>query len=290
MKIPNALAIVALWMAAANMAHAADAGEGIRLYAVDCGTLSFKDMSMFSDTGKYDGKTGSIIDPCFVIRHPSGVLVWDTGLGDSLAGKQVPANADGVTLHVREKLVDQLAKINLKPADVTFVAFSHFHLDHTGNANLFGSATWILNEAELAWALGKPTPPVVGVDSISGYRTAKTRLISGDYDVFGDGTVRILKAPGHTPGHQVLLLKLAHAGPVLLSGDLYHMRSDRPAPGSNDPQVMTTNIDRAESLASSKPHREHSQEHESTLGDSTRSRRFRRFAEIPGLSGLMTAA
>jgi N-acyl homoserine lactone hydrolase len=227
-----------------------DSVSNVRLYAFDCGRIDFKDMSMFSDTGDYDGKSGSLVDPCFLVRHPKGILLWDTGLGDALVGRNDPANDAGVSVHVNTRLVDQLKSIGIVPSGVTYVAFSHFHLDHTGNANAFVASTWILNRAELDWALGAPTPPVVDLKSFTAYKTVSTQMISGDYDVFHDGTVRILQAPGHTPGHQVLLLKLAKSGVVLLSGDLYHQRSDRPRAGEPSGRVMTVNTNRAESLAS----------------------------------------
>jgi N-acyl homoserine lactone hydrolase len=251
-KTPASLFIVALlWSAIPVTAAAAvDAVSSVRLYAFDCGRIEFQDMALFSDTGEYDGKSGSLVDPCYLIRHPKGILLWDTGLGDALFGRNDPANDAGVSLKVRARLLDQLAGIGIAPSDVTYVAFSHFHLDHTGNANAFIAATWILSQAELDWALAPVTPPVVDLKSFSAYRTVATRMISGDFDVFHDGTVRILKAPGHTPGHQVLLLKLAKSGPVLLSGDLYHMRSDRPAAGGKPARIMPINTNRAESLAS----------------------------------------
>jgi N-acyl homoserine lactone hydrolase len=226
-------------------------GKEIRLYAIDCGSLTFKDMSMFSDTGHYDGKkNGSMVDPCFLLQHPAGFFLWDTGLGDALVGHDPPVNEAGVGLHVQKTLVAQLAQIGVRPADIKVLAFSHFHVDHTGNANLFTAATWLINEEELKWALAKPTPPVVVPESFNAYKNVQTRMISGDYDVFGDGTIRILRTPGHTPGHQVLLVKLAHTGPVLLSGDLYHLASDRPRAADGAGQVMTVNVDRAQTLAS----------------------------------------
>ncbi len=149
-------------------------------------------------------------------------------MGDKMAeagAKGLDDPASGAHIVVASTLVDQLKVIGLAPADVTHVAFSHFHFDHTGNANLFGSATWILNKAELAWAQTNPGP-FVNMDTISAYKTAKTQMIDGDYDVFGDGSVRILKTPGHTPGHQSLEVKLKKSV-VLLSGDLYHQQQSR---------------------------------------------------------------
>jgi glyoxylase-like metal-dependent hydrolase (beta-lactamase superfamily II) len=223
----------------------------LRLYVMDCGSMTITDMGLFSDTGKYDGQSGLLVDPCFVIRHPKGILLWDTGLGDALVGHDVPPNADGVALHVERSLMEQLQQAGIAAADIKFLAFSHFHVDHTGNANAFSAATWILNRAEMDWALGTPTPPIVVPATFSAYHGAHTLIIDGDHDVFGDGLVRILKTPGHTPGHQVLLVKLAKAGPVLLSGDLYHLRADRPTgPGAAGAQVMLVNVNRADTLAS----------------------------------------
>lgn len=124
------------------------------------------------------------------------------------------------------------------------MAFSHCHFDHTGNANLFASSTWIINKAELAWALGDPPPFAVDPSSFSEYKSAKTQMLNNDYDVFGDGSVRILKAPGHSPGHQVLQINLKKSGTVILSGDLYHLRDSRHR------RVPSFNHERGETLGS----------------------------------------
>lgn len=215
---------------------------GIRLYTLDCGHLEFKDQSFFSDTGEYDGKSTAIAVPCFVIRHPRGTLVWDTGLSPAFPRG---VNAAGVSGGFEGSVEKDLAQIGLRPADVDYLAFSHLHSDHTGNANLFKSATWILNRAELEWALAGASGSPVDVATFSAYKSAKTRLIDGDHDVFGDGSVRILKTPGHTPGHQVLVLRLQKAGTVILAGDLYHFRADRAGK-----LIPLFNTDRAQTLAS----------------------------------------
>ncbi len=253
MRTTARLSLVLTALALAWACPRADALEpvsGIRLYVLDCGSMAIRNMGLFSDTGAYEGRPGTIVDPCFLIRHPKGTLLWDTGLSDSLVGQDVPANSDGVALHVERRLLDQLADLGVAPSDVTYLAFSHLHIDHTGNANAFTAAMWILNQVELDWAVGTPTPPIVDPASFSAFRAVRTITISGDYDVFGDGRVRILKTPGHTPGHQVLLLKLPKSGALLLSGDLYHLRSDRPAHPGASAQMMPFNTNRAETLAS----------------------------------------
>jgi N-acyl homoserine lactone hydrolase len=240
-KLPALLFMVA-WLVCARSTASAD----LKLYALDCGHATFQDMAQFSDTGDYDGKSGDIADPCFLIRHPKGILLWDTGLGDKFAANIGGIDlAPGVHLTVPVTLLGQLKSLGLTPKDVNYVAFSHLHWDHTGNANEFPGSTWIVNSRELAAALVTPPPDGIDPATFSAYKSAKTQLISGDYDVFGDGAVRILAAPGHTAGHQVLELKLHKSGTVVLSGDLYHLRANR-----EFMRVPSGNTSRAETLAS----------------------------------------
>lgn len=230
----------------ATLAHGAGAPPDIRLYTLDCGHLAFRDMGMFDDSGALDGKHGEMSAPCFLIVHPKGILLWDTGLGDAVAEHPDGVElAPGIRATVPVTLASQLARLGLKPTDIDYLAFSHWHEDHTGNANLFGKAIWILQRKELAAATGHAPPPFESLAPVSAWRYARKRIIDGDADVFGDGTVRLLLMPGHTPGHQVLELKLRHAGTVLLSGDLYHSRENRELR-----RVPRINTDRAATLAS----------------------------------------
>jgi glyoxylase-like metal-dependent hydrolase (beta-lactamase superfamily II) len=218
----------------------------LRLYTFDCGHAVFKDMGGFSDAGEYDGKAGEIAVPCFLIRHPKGDLLWDAGLGDHYNyPKEGSEAAPGVQVTVPLTLLAQLKSLDLTPKNVNFIAFSHLHWDHTGNANEFPDSVWILNKTELAAGLTLPPPGGVLPETWSAYKNAKNETIDGDYDVFGDGTVMILRAPGHTPGHQVLKLKLQKTGTVILSGDLYHLRANR-----QFRRVPVYNVNRADTLAS----------------------------------------
>lgn len=235
-----------LLLAFATLAQARDGAPRIRLYVLDCGHLELSDLRMFDDSGASDGKPGAMSVPCFLIRHPKGDLLWDTGLGDALAGSPHGKElAPGIRATVRVRLADQLRALGLAPSDIDFLAFSHWHEDHTGNANLFGGATWILQRRELAAATGRAPPPFESLAPVSAWRTARKRIIDGDADVFGDGSVRILSMPGHTPGHQVLELHLRQAGTLLLAGDLYHSRDNR-----RFRRVPRVNVDRAQTLDS----------------------------------------
>ena len=226
-------------------ARAASVVANVRLYAIDCGRIRVSDMGAFADTGELDGKPASVVASCFLIRHPKGTLLWDTGLSDKLAENRGGVENGIFKLSVTKGLIDQLKTIGITPREVTYLAFSHLHFDHTGNANAFDASTWILNKDEIAWAEATPTPLGVDPESFAAGRTAKTQMIDGDYDVFGDGSVRILKTPGHTPGHGVLEIKLRKSGVVILSGDLYHSRANR-----RFRRVPRINVGRADTLAS----------------------------------------
>jgi N-acyl homoserine lactone hydrolase len=226
--------------------------DRIRLYTLDCGRIELSDVGFFTDSGKPTGKPQTLADPCFLIRHPRGTLLWDTGLKESIAqSKEGVANPVGREF-VDASLREQLKALSLQPADITFVGFSHLHADHAGNANVFTSSTWLLNRRELEGALKTPTPLGVDPTTFSEYRNVKTRLLDADEDVFGDGRVRILQTPGHTPGHQSLTVRLERAGTVILSGDLSHTRDNwqnHVVPSFNDSRERTlASIGRIEAL------------------------------------------
>jgi N-acyl homoserine lactone hydrolase len=104
----------------------------VRLYAIECGHMDVLDMGVFADTGEYDGKSGPLAVTCYLIRHPMGTLLWDTGLSDKLAENKDGGAVGPFKLSVKTPLIDQLKTIGVTPADVTYLAFSHFHFDHTG--------------------------------------------------------------------------------------------------------------------------------------------------------------
>jgi len=209
----------------------------VRIYVLDGGHIEFDNMAPFADTGEMDGKKGDLSDMCVLVKDPQGWLLWDTGVQ--------PKKYTGYEFTVTNTLPSQLAEIGLKPEDINYLAFSHFHSDHTGNANLFAKSTWILQNKEWQWATSQPTPFGVDPTTFSQSDQVKKRIINGDYDVFGDGKVRILFAPGHTPGHQVLLVKLDSGKHWIFAGDLYHQAISR-----QKKLVPMFNTSRAETLAS----------------------------------------
>ncbi len=201
-------------------ANSALSADNIKLYALNCGSYDVADMKDLSDTGVYDGQKLEMANPCFLIRHPKGDLLWETGHVDSLADK---ANGEvGGVWHskLKTKLVVQLAQLNIKPQDIEYLSLSHVHPDHAGNANKFASSTFIVNELEHNFMFSEPAKSNFGV-YYSALEKAKTIIFNGEYDVFDDGAVVIKSMPGHTPGSSVLLVRLNNAGNLLLSGDLY---------------------------------------------------------------------
>ena len=226
----------------------AEAGK-IRLYTLDGGQVhaTGTDATELSDDGAYAGRTFDMPVPCFLVRHPDGDLMWDSGMS--------PTRTDlGEWATPGPSIASQLSDIGLKPDEIRFVALSHGHWDHSGNGGLFSAATWIVNPLERAAMFDDESRQSQAMDDYGALETAETLLIEGDHDVFGDGSVVIAQAPGHTPGHLVLLLRLAEAGPILLSGDLWHLaesRRHRRVPVYNtDRQQTLASMDRIEALVS----------------------------------------
>jgi glyoxylase-like metal-dependent hydrolase (beta-lactamase superfamily II) len=217
----------------------------VQLYTLDCGRLDFPDMGDLSDTGENAGKPGTLAVPCYLIHHGKDWMLWDTGLGDKLASKPNGEIIDGGRFSVRRTLASQLAEIGLTPDSIRYVALSHLHLDHCGNIGLFPHAIFLIPDAELTWARRKPASPGVVADLIAPLARAHIDANNWDRDVFGDGSVKILEAPGHTPGSRILLVTLAKSGPILISGDLYHTRENY-----EKGLVPNGNYNRAETLAS----------------------------------------
>jgi N-acyl homoserine lactone hydrolase len=211
--------------------HKAQPPRSTRLYVFDCGVLHNADMGRFN-LKKEDVATTDMSMACFLIAHPKGNLIWDTGAvpDDSWTptGKMITQHVtlpDGQTREadVDKTLRGQLAEIGYSPSDINFLALSHYHYDHTGNANEFAGATWLVPQLEKDAMFGGKYSGSLQPSTFSALQKSKTIILKeNEYDVFGDGSVIIKSAPGHTQGHQVLYVKLAKTGGVVLSGDLYH--------------------------------------------------------------------
>ena len=220
---------------ASGQARRPETPRSVRLYVLDGGTLQ-SDPARYRLT-KEDVGTTELSVGAFLIVHPKGILMWDTGaVPDSdwtPTGKPVPQrivlpDSQERFVTITTPLGAQLKAAGYSAADVTHLALSHEHWDHTANANAFAKATWLVRQVERD-AMFVPMPVgAVRPATYASLRNAKTVIVTADeHDVFGDGTVILKAAAGHTPGHQVLYLKMAKTGAVVLSGDLYHYPQER---------------------------------------------------------------
>lgn len=239
-------AIAAGWLALTGMQAPPAPRAEVELWRLHCGEFVIKQYgAFFSDTFQYPPGPRDIVGSCYLIRHGSRYMLWDTGLTDALIGNDSDNPAQ--TLRVKRSLVDQLAELKLKPEQIETIGISHWHFDHVGQAGRFPRAKLLMGKGDLE--LLRATPPV-DADSARGLvhwlsGGGQLEEVTADKDVFGDGRVVMLRLPGHTPGHYALLVRLA-SGPVLLSGDQYHFTEQVKNRG-----VPPFNHDRADTLASS---------------------------------------
>lgn len=217
----------------------------VSLTRLDCGRVEVRDLNAFSDTDSYPGQSKTLVSSCYLIRHGEDVMIWDTGFPVDTVGKPIdPAPPMDGTMTVT--LVDQLARLGLKPADVDVVAVSHLHGDHTGQIPEFPNAKLLIGKGDWA-AISAPKPdPRIDITPFTARLKDRSKVdaVDGERDIFGDGTVTMIDLPGHTPGHHALLVKLAKTGNVLLSGDTAHFNENYASDG-----VPDFNVDRAQSIA-----------------------------------------
>jgi len=231
MKFLTALAA----LAAVAMAAPAPPAS-VRVYVFDGGTLGGGDPSRFS-LKREEMAVADMSIAAYLVVHPRGTLMWDaaalpdkdlTAEGAMTKYRIVLPNGNERFVTTARKLATQFAATGYAPRDVNYLALSHYHYDHTGNANMFAGATWLARQAEKDIMFPEKPNDLTRPETYSALKTSKTTIIkTGDYDVFGDGTVVLKLTPGHTPGHQVLFVKLAKTGPLVISGDLYHYPEER---------------------------------------------------------------
>jgi N-acyl homoserine lactone hydrolase len=263
MKRPSTLSKAALGMAlgvllaglplsgAATATLTEKSGVADRLYRIDCGHSLANDESVWTP-GENIGKSIEFSSTCYLIRHGGSSLMWDTGVPEATIGdpKGWSTLPKLIVYHLDRTITSQLAEIGLKTSDIDYVAISHTHGDHIGNVKLFPDATVLLQRAEYDWINSGPlTDPnlnqlVILARQLMG-QPKNLKLIDGDLDVFGDGSVILISTPGHTPGSQSLMVHLANSGYIVLSGDVVHLQEN-----FEKNIVPALNVDKAQSLAS----------------------------------------
>ena len=198
----------------------------VRLYVLDCGTLIYNRPEDYGLTREEVANSNMSVS-CFLVIHPKGILLFDTGLSDRLVGRPIYENIIGGYGQLKlNTLRGQLADIGVTPDKITYLALSHSHYDHVGNANDYAGSTWLARRAEYD-VMFRPGSNSNLARDYSALAQSTTKFIDGDYDVFGDGSVVLKPTPGHTPGHQSLYVRLANTGGVVIAGDLYHYPEER---------------------------------------------------------------
>jgi glyoxylase-like metal-dependent hydrolase (beta-lactamase superfamily II) len=227
--------LVGAFAACSAWAQAAE----VTLTRLDCGTgAKPNDVAVrFSDTFAYGHeKLLPFTFSCYLIKHGDEYMVWDTGF--------VPGSNPNAP---KVSLTDQLAQVKVTPEMVKYVGISHFHADHTSQLPSLPGSTLLIGQKE--WdAITAPTPMQgANVPAFKHWISegGKVEPQPIDKDVFGDGSVIMLRTPGHTPGHSSLLVKLKHKGAVILIGDLAHFHENYESNG-----VPAFNYSRADTLAS----------------------------------------
>ena len=219
--------------------------NSVRLYVFNCGSLNIPDTSNYQ-LKKEELATTDMALPCYLVAHPKGTLMWDVGAVPDSSFKPGGGPATLRYASSLKPLTAQLADIGYVPADITYLSVSHFHWDHVGNANVFAKATWLVRKLERDIMFSDPPSPRTEPANFSALKNSKAVIVTKDeHDVFGDGTVILKSAPGHSPDHQVLFLKLAKTGPIVLSGDLYHYPEERKLN-----KVPTTEFNAGQTVAS----------------------------------------
>ena len=208
---------LAILLGVAGQRAAAQTPAPVKLYVFDCGTLKSGNPGVLLERGV---TTTDMSVSAYLIVHPRGTLLWDTGvIPDELVKPEGTVEARAT---VHKTLQGQLAEIGYKPSDITFLALSHNHYDHSANANSFTASTWLVQKAERA-AMFPDTPPQNPNNAaarFSALKNSKTRVLDGDYDVFGDGSVVIIATPGHTPGHQSFVID-TREGRIVIAGQAW---------------------------------------------------------------------
>jgi glyoxylase-like metal-dependent hydrolase (beta-lactamase superfamily II) len=222
------VALAALVAAAATLTGCVgQTPASLRIYIFDNGAIRGLDPALFNFT-REELEEVDFVNTSYLIVHPRGTLMFDAGaIADSHLNDDGSEVSEGVVT-ASKRLLPQLAAAGYTPSDITYFALSHFHSDHTANANEFASATWIVQKAERDFMFADSPQGIIQPATYAALRDAETTILDNqDLDVFGDGSVVVMATPGHTPGHQVVAVKLANRGTVVLGGDLYHYPEER---------------------------------------------------------------
>jgi len=178
-----------------------------------------------------DAASGEMIDlpvMCFLLRHPQGNVLFDTGCHPDVA-KDPESRWGGMTKVFSlisapgDNLPNNLDAIGVGADDIDVVVNSHFHTDHCGCNAFFRKATVVCHADELA-AASAPDAEKAGFVAADWKHPNRFETLTGQRDLFGDGRIVLVPLPGHTPGTTAALVALDHSGSHLLASDTVALR------------------------------------------------------------------
>jgi glyoxylase-like metal-dependent hydrolase (beta-lactamase superfamily II) len=183
----------------------------MKLFLFQCGTIRTKKHLLVE--GAESNRETEVPVPFYLIMHPAGNLLFDTG--QPLAAVEQMSTGNYIPVMTRaDYIANQLKRAGLETTGITHIVLSHLHSDHAGGLEAFSNVLCFIRTSELQCP---------GSNIIGGRDDLQLNCLDGDYDVFGDGLVRIIATPGHSPGHQSLLLKLDNTGEVFLASDSVYL-------------------------------------------------------------------
>jgi N-acyl homoserine lactone hydrolase len=190
--------------------------------------------------------------PAYLIEHPKGLALFDTGLGARFQRdieERLGPEQTGFEFDEHSDIAARMRAVGIDPASVAWIINSHFHADHCGGNASIPNATVIVQSRELAKARAEEGSQLYKAEDFAVGHPIKA--IEGELDLFGDGTVRIVPTPGHTPGHQSAIVRLA-SGDVLLAADCCYLQRSlerlQVSPSDDDPATALKTLQRLAAL------------------------------------------
>ena len=190
----------------------------LKLYAFSCGFLNLRAAFLVEgEAGRID-----VPVPAYLIDHPKGLALFDTGLDVRFRHFEDQVRpARNVELTPEMDIAARLRALDIDPGAIRWIINSHLHSDHCGGNALIPNATVIVQAQEWAYAPHADDPSYVESEFVTGHPVL---TLSGEHDLYGDGSVVLFPTPGHTPGHQSARVRLP-GGDIVLCGDCCNMRA-----------------------------------------------------------------
>lgn len=194
----------------------------LQVFSMPVGFLEFDSRLFFPQDEQ--GEQITIPVPSYLITHPKGNVVFDTGVHCSCiddARGRLGDIADAFAPRAKpgEEIVSQLAKFELTPDDITYVVNSHFHFDHAGGNEFFPHSTFLVQKNELEASKDPVLREKAFFDPQDYDHNLNYQAVDGELDIFDDGTLVLLPTHGHTPGHQSMRIRITKGTDIVVTAD-----------------------------------------------------------------------